>query len=436
MPELPIVLRLLAIFGPVFTRPSFVLFVTLVEGWILCPTRRTITGIYPFADPNRSKGVQEYHYFFRSAVWAQDAVFRVWTRYLVKRLFANKKTLVLSVDDTVHKKTGRKIDGARVCRDAVRSTQKDTVLCWALQFIPLCLVFNPPWGKEPLSLPLNVRLNRKAKDGEAPVTILDHAEAMLRQLAEWLPEHDFILVADGAYASLARRDIPRLVLVSRMRRDAKIYGIPPMRCPGKSGRPRIKGELLPKPAALAAQIPVSKWRLVQTCERGVVRERLIYAIPVVWAHVSKRPVLLIISRDWSGKEADDFFFSTSLALDPVLAVTFFADRWSIEDTFRNVKQYLGSEQPQSWKGVGPERSGAFSYLIYGIVWMARLEREGKKVAAIEREWYSEKEDASFLDALADIRQRLWAVRIFAISNRNSNFKNIQKLLVQALAWAG
>jgi hypothetical protein len=62
----------------------------------------------------------------------------------------------------------------------------------------------------------------------------------------------------------------------------------------------------------------------------------------------------------------------------------------VEDTFRNVKQFLGAEEPQSWKDIAPERAGAFSYLLYGVVWLSRLEREGKVTASLEREWYQEK----------------------------------------------
>jgi hypothetical protein len=69
------------------------------------------------------------------------------------------------------------------------------------------------------------------------------------------------------------------------------------------------------------------------------------------------------------------------------------------------------------------------------LWLARLECEGKKTVAIQREWYSEKNCVSFLDALADVRQQLWSERIIAMPSSNSDFTIIQKLLVQALAWA-
>jgi hypothetical protein len=428
-------LHFMRVLDPVFTKPTFITFMRLVVGWILCPTRRTITGIYPFADTRRKRVVQVYHYFFRDAAWLQAELFSNWARYLVQRLCANQKTLLLSIDDTTHKKTGPKISGARICRDAVRSTVKDTVFCWALQYIPLCLVFHPPWGGEPLSIPINVRLNRKHKPEDAHVTLLDHVEAMLRELAVWLPEHNFHLVADGAYAPLARRKLPRTALICRMRSDAALYDLPEPRQPGKRGRPRSKGARLPKPKELVKSVPTHLWRRVETCERKVMRERLVHVWVVVWAHVSKEPLLLIVSRDPEGKESDDFFFSTDVNMAPATLISEFADRWSVEDTFRNVKQFLGAEEPQSWKDAAPERAGAFSYMLYGVVWLARLEREGDKTATMEREWYEEKTCVSFLDALADVRQRLWNERIFAMSSNDSECGIIQKLLIKALAWA-
>ena len=67
MPDLPQVLGFMSVLAPVFTSPTFDTHIRLVVGWILCPTRRTITGVYPFADPKRQYCVELYHYFFRSA---------------------------------------------------------------------------------------------------------------------------------------------------------------------------------------------------------------------------------------------------------------------------------------------------------------------------------------------------------------------------------
>ena len=77
-------------------------------------------------------------------------------------------------------------------------------------------------------------------------TTIGHAAAMIREIADWLPERYFHLDADGAYATLAGAGLPRTQLTSRMRRDAALYEAAPPRT-GKRGRPRTKGDRLPTP---------------------------------------------------------------------------------------------------------------------------------------------------------------------------------------------
>jgi len=62
---------------------------------------------------------------------------------------------------------------------------------------------------------------------------------------------------------------------------------------------------------------------------------------VVCHQQSETRAALVISRDPLGKEHDDFLFTTDCRLPPAQIVSPFADRWAIEDTFRNLKQYLG-----------------------------------------------------------------------------------------------
>jgi len=82
--------------------------------------------------------------------------------------------------------------------------------------------------------------------------MIEHAAAMVRELAGWLPRRDLHLCADGAYATLAGADLPRTHLTSRMRRDTALYEAAPPRT-GKRGRHRTKGDPLPTPTGLAAQ---------------------------------------------------------------------------------------------------------------------------------------------------------------------------------------
>lgn len=156
------------------------------------------------------------------------------------------------------------------------------------------------------------------------------------------------------------------------------------------------------------------WRLVVINERGKERERLLADRVVLWYKVSPvRPVRLVISRDPHGKERDDFFFTTDLSLSPEEVVYRYAGRWSIEDTFRNVKQYLGGKDPQSWVGRGPECAAGFSFLLYSLVWLWYIEARGGAITWVANPWYLKKSTPSFLDAMACLRRVLWRRRLFS-----------------------
>ena len=146
---------------------------------------------------------------------------------------------------------------------------------------------------------------------------------------------------------------------------------------------------------------VRKWKLVETLERGKTRTRLVYARLVLWYHVQPdRSVLLVISRDPSGKEKDDFFFTTDLDMHPATVISEFANRWPIEDTFRNTKS---TDTP-------PLRS-------------------------FRPPWYTQKSTPSFQDTIAALRKALWRERFFQTVGRGAQMDKFQDLLVNALARA-
>jgi hypothetical protein len=420
-------------FFPAFTTPSAQIFLALVNGWVLCTRRRTITGIIPFADPDGRHAHDAFHRFLREGRWEPDTLWKCLTDLLI-RIFVPQGVIELDLDDTLFHRTGRKVAGAGWWRDAVRSTAHQTVCAWGLNVVVLTLRVNPPWGGEPLGLPILMRLHRK----NGP-SLHELAEAMCRQLAEWLPGRTFRLHADGFYAPLAgplsRQDPVRFSLVSRIRRDAKIYKPlrPTRRKKNKRGRPPTKGPRLPAPQEMARR--VRAWRLVETTERGKVRKRLVYTREVLWHKVSKTPVLLVISRDPEGKERDDFFFTTDRSLTGEQVIEGFSGRWSVEDTFRNTKQFVGGEEPQSWKGAGPERAVMLSLWLGSVVWLWFLQQPAKIHKVTGAAWYPNKTRPSFQDALAALRRHLWGQRIKALFGKSLGHHKKLALVIEALSRA-
>jgi len=414
-------------FFPIFTVPTTGIFLNLITGWVLCTARHTITGILPFADPTCQKAHDAYHRFFPDASWATSELWRLLTILMV-RVFYPTDVIPTDLDDTLFHRSGRKINGAGWWRDAARSTGTKTVHAWGLNLVVLTLRINPPWGGEPLGLPINMRLHRK--NG---LSLIELAEEMLTEVALWLPQRRFINHSDGFYASLAGRTIPNTHIISRMRRDANIYNLLGKKRKKTRGRPRKKGKKLSSPQNLAKRI--HNWQLVETCERGKSRKRLVYVRKVVWYRLSQKPVLLVITRDPTGKEKDDFFFTTDTTVTAAEVIGGFAGRWSIEDTFKNTKQLIGGQQPQTWKRKGPERAAALSLWLYSAVWLWYLQQKNAQKLLVSLPWYPTKSRPSFQDALACLRRVLWKERIKSMFEKSIVHDKNFEFLIEALAHA-
>jgi hypothetical protein len=409
-------------FFPVFTAPGAPIFLDLVTGWILCTARHTITGILPFADPQHRHAHDAFHRFFPDTHWDMSELWRLLAILLIKTFYP-QGVIEVDLDDTLFHRCGRKVCGAAAWRDAVRSTRTKTVFAWGLNLVVLTLRVYPPWGGEPLGLPILMRLHHK----HGP-SLLKLAEAMIIQVRQWLPDRAIRLHADGFYAPLAGCDMGRVHLISRLRRDAVLYEPLSSKRRGKRpGRPRTKGRRLLAPDPMAHK--VRRWLRVTTTERGKTRERLVYAHQVLWYRVSKTPILLVISRDPAGIEHDDFFFTTDLSLTPEQVIGGFAGRWSIEDTFKNTKQFIGGQEPQTWKGQGPERAAMLSLWLCSVVWYWYL-RQPERIHQVSGPvWYPGKSHPSFLDALATLRRHLWRQRIISMFGKPfGHNRNIETLL--------
>jgi hypothetical protein len=417
--------KLLQQFFPLFTDPGAEIFYRLMTGWILCVTRRTVTGILPFADPWAEHAHDAYHRFLPEARWSMAELWKLLAKILIQTSCRNR-IITLALDDTLFHRSGRKVNGAGWWRDAVRSTHKNIVYAWGLNLVVLTLQIQPPWGGEPLGLPINMRLHRK----NGP-TLIELAVQMINEVRQWLPKRPFRVVADGFYASLAGKESRAVTIISRIKRNANLYDLPPKRTKKRRGRPRTKGKKLAKLENMAAHI--QNWQTITFHRRGETVKRLVYTRIVLWYRVSRKPILLVISRDPKGKERDDFFFTTDVTMDPAEVLACYVDRWAIEDTFKNTKQLLGGQQPQTYKTKGPERAAGLSLWLYSMVWLRYLKQKAGQRYFIVQPWYRQKLAPSFADALSCLRRELWRERIKYMFGISAVHDKKFQFLLEALA---
>ncbi|HVA75291.1 MAG TPA: transposase, partial [Acidimicrobiales bacterium] len=205
------------------TASSVVLFCDLMSVWVLTTARRTIVQMVAVMDPATRGAHDAYHRLIRESAWSLRQSFVVLSR-LVVRLAVAEGRLVLYLDDTLFHRAGPKVAGAGVWRDAVRSTKSRVVYARGLNLVVMGVRVTPPWGGMPLCLPVAFRLHVKDRP-----TMPELAAEMMAEIATIFPEATFVLCADGAYATLAGVGLERTTVVSRMRRDAALYGPKPER---------------------------------------------------------------------------------------------------------------------------------------------------------------------------------------------------------------
>jgi DDE superfamily endonuclease len=428
----------LHLFAPCFTSPGQLLFEQLVTAWALCPGRRTLTRLWSVMPPERRQRYGAYARWVRKGKWSPDELWRRLVVHLVEH-WVPEARLTLLLDDTLVNKSGRKVDGAGFFHDAVTSTAvAHKVTAWGLNVVVLALRVPSPWGGEPLALPVMICLHRKSKEGateeEEELSLIELAAWMVFQLIEWLPNHRFRLVADGAYAPILRYDFPRTAVITRIRRDAALFDLAPPRT-GRRGRPRTKGQRLATPLGMAATLTDADWTTVQVCFRGRMVERKLWSRTLLWYETSRsRPLLLVIVRDPSGHQHDDFFISSDTSISSAEVASLYSDRWAIEVTNRDLKQYLGIQHPQSWVGDGPVRVVALAGWLYSAVWHWYLVAHAQDPAWPDRPWYTSKRTPSFADALAALRSETWSA-ILGGPARDLDSPQIATTLISVLASA-
>jgi len=439
--------RLLLNFLPCFTQPSGESFLALAAAWALAVGPRTVTNLVRTMGRRASKSHDAFQYFFSGAVWAMDEAWRIlFDLILASRLIDRDAVIELAGDDTLVHHSGRRIFGAGMFRDAVRSTKKRVAYACGHNWVILCVIVPVPFCPSVfLSLPVCARLRpkppkiqgrRKRETGVTRTTVELLAE-MAAWVASWASERCFRLVGDGAYACLAARLPEKMTLISRLRKDAALYGPPPARRRKKPGRPRRKGPRLPTPAQRAKSSRLT-WQKTEVLLYGECVERLLHSYEAYWYDVcSEAPIQIVIVRDPDGKHDDEFFFSTDRALSPKAVVEGYGHRWSQEVVHREAKQQMGIDDPQARRQPAVERQAPFCLLILSMVklWYLTVGHRSDDLLAWRDAWYLHKEGVSFTDMLAALRfgsWRLWFSRRSGLAPQHSK---ILKPLLRALARA-
>lgn len=263
----------------------------------------------------------------------------------------NGERVLLAVDDSPTKRYGPHVQGAGIHHNPTPGPA-DQKFLYGHIWVAISLVLRHPlW--QTIGLPLLGLLYVRAKDiAKIPRqhrwqfrTKLQLAVSALRQFAELVKNAGIALwvVADGAYAK--RRFLKPLralgvTVVSRLRRDAALYTLPPKSKTPRRGRPRIYGTQRMHLARRAAQ--PGGWQQVVCFAYGQLVTKTIKTFLATYPPAGGVIRVVIVKED----DGCQFFFSTNPEATPREIIETFADRAAIEQDFHDVKEVWGAGQQQ------------------------------------------------------------------------------------------
>ena len=447
MPPLPdAIILVLAPFAPLFSHRVWLHAQVLLLGAILAPGVRTVTAILRVMGLSAERHFTNYHRVLNRATWSGRLASRILLGLLVMCFVPPGATVVLGADDTVERRSGRKIKAKGCYRDAVRSSQKHVIRCFGLKWVSMMLLVPVPWSRRVWALPFLTALCWPAKKPgqRRHKSSVDWVRQMMKQARRWLPGRRVVVVLDGGFSavSLALACVKNnIVMVSRLRWDAALYHPPGPQPPGTRGPKPTKGTRQRSLQGWAERSD-TPWETVEVrWYGGQLKTLWVFSRTALWYTPRQPPVAIryVLVADPEGKLRMEAFFCTDLEATPEQILAWVVMRWSVEVTFEESRAHLGLETQRQWSDLAIARTTPVLLALFSLVSVLALQlSQDGQIPVPETAWYH-KEDPTFSDCLAVVRRHLWRARYLVNSAPEAEIMQLPRealdLLIQGVPLA-
>ena len=414
-PPLPeAIILVLAPFAPLFSKRVWGHAQVLLLGAILTPGARTVAAALRVMGLAAERRFTNYHRVLNRAIGSARQGSRILLGLLITRLVPPGAPIVLGADDTVERRSGRKITAKGCYRDAVRSTKTHVIRCFGLKWVSMMLLVPVPWSRRVWALPFVTALcwPEKQRGTRRHKTSGDWVRQMMKQVRRWLPGYRVVLVVDGGFAavSLALACVKqRVVMVSRLRWDAILYHRPGPQPPGKRGPKPTKGTRQRSLQGWAERSD-TPWEDVEVNWYSGERKQLwVFSRTALWYTPRLPPVEIryVLVADPEGRLRMEAFFCTDLQVTPVEILQWVVMRWSVEVTFEEARAHLGLETQRQWSDQAIARTTPALLALFSLVTLMALRLSyGGPIPVEVTAWYH-KTEPTFVDCSALVRRYLW-----------------------------
>lgn len=386
----------------------------LAYGIINCVGRGTITGFLASCGKLFEDWTADYRIFQEGRMQVNN-IFDVIRRELISRLSPDQP-IYAHLDDTLLKKTGKKVEGTGWRRDPL-GPPFHTNFIWGQRFIQLSISLPENQGPSaartiPIEL-YHAPTVKKPKKSQGQVVWDDYKEKQkqaklskrgverIKILREKL-DHDgagkrqLVVSVDGSYSNeTVLKALPeRTTLIGRIRKDTVLNKLP--KIDKGIGRNRVYGEQLPTPE----QIRQSKeypWMEVTAYAAGKLHHFNLKVVrDIRWRKAGKQNLQLVVIRPLAyrltknskllyRKPAYLICTDPDMKVDQLLQAYLW--RWGIEVNFKEEKTVLGCGQAQVRTPVAVEKVPAFIAATYAMLQLAAYKVSLQKQKLPRSKWY-------------------------------------------------
>ena len=430
-------LHLLGGWAPVFRQQRTCARAVALALGLLCGLgRRTVTRSICFNNRQHQDWSADYKLFNRSR-WDVHALFGPIIQTAIGQYCP--KYIVVGLDDTGIKRSGKKVKTAQWLRDPL-SPPFHTNLMWGQRFLQASLLtplYRLDGESSPRGLPLRFEevtpvrkpgkkatKEQKAAYRQAKKThnLSTAFVAMLRELRQCFDCHGFqhksvIAVGDGSFCNKTtfRQAFDRTVLITRARKDLRLC----MPHQGEGPRYYSKETFTPEKVYHDPSIPWKEVKIFHGARYRKVRYKEVSQ--VLWQRGGGRRLLRLFvlaptpyrktkeGRRYYRQKAYLLCDDNRLAAKVLLQAYF--DRWQIEINHRDEKTILGVGNAQVWADLSVPRVPALMVATYSLMLLSALETYGfKRTTAYEPlpKWRSAARRPSCQDLVTLLRKQIEA----------------------------
>jgi hypothetical protein len=377
--------ELLAAKLPAKTRPFFL---SLVLGALLAVARRrTVTQWVKAAQ--LSDDFRQVFYHMPNIGCKGVEIFDAMTEIIIEQLrpvIATATTIRIVLDDSPTKRYGRKIEGAGWHHNPTPG-RTDAKICFGHSWVVAVLVVTHPAFGE-ISLPIAAELYLRQKEVDKLQTKYNRkfqtktamAVAIVQRLVPKFTGFGkpIEVIVDGGYAKdtvlLPLGKLDNVTTITRLRRDAAVFDLPPPRKPKQRGAPKKYGERIDMKAMVEDE---DGWQYVECRQYGQTVQKRVKCFVATSKLTRGKPVKVVLIKE--DEKTWVPLMSTNAEHSAVEIMESYGVRFGIEEVFKDLKEVWGWGKQELRLLESNEAATTMNMVLFGMVELATWNRTHKEI---------------------------------------------------------